>query len=91
MAENLIEVCSNDAMQCGLLVDSKIQVSFFLQRLLFEFQQQNTIELGNINGQIEELQEEEETQSRQQQLLGEKTLELLGSVIKHVVDGKIDG
>jgi len=37
MAENLIEVCSNDAMQCGLLVDGKIQVSFFLQRLLFEF------------------------------------------------------
>jgi hypothetical protein len=39
-------------------------VSFFLQRLLFEFQQQDTIELGNVNGEIEELQEEEETQSK---------------------------
>jgi len=66
-------------------------VSFLLQRLLFEFQQQDTIELGKANGQIEELREEEESQSVLQQHFGEKTLVLLDSVIKHVVDGKIDG
>jgi len=76
-------------MQCGLFYEAKIQVTFLLQRLLFEFQQQETIEIGNVNGDIQELQDEED--SIQQEQLGEKTMLLLERVIKDVVDGKIDG
>lgn len=48
-------------MQCGLFYEAKIQVTFLLQRLLFEFQQQETIEIGNVNGDIQELQDEEDS------------------------------
>ena len=52
MASCLVDGCFHEASQAGLVLDGKIQVTFFLLRLLKEFQLQETISLSLSSSQI---------------------------------------
>lgn len=49
MASNLVDSCAQDAQQNNVFMEGKIQLTFFLFRLLKEFQMQETIELLPTN------------------------------------------
>ena len=46
MSASMVDACFQEASQACLIMDSKIQLTFFLFRLLKEFQLQETIDLS---------------------------------------------
>lgn len=85
MANNLVDVCSQEAQGVNLFMEGKIQLTYFLFRLLKEFQMQETIDLlppEKLRSGSNILEQEEEINNR--------TVELLSSIIQYCVNVKID-
>lgn len=77
MASCLVDGCFHEASQAGLVLDGKIQVTFFLLRLLKEFQLQETISLPSPSSQI-------------RQPLQSELDPVFASVLHYCVDTKLD-